>query len=613
MTGRTRQPHPPAVRRRGGPRSRSPARGTAAAALAAAVLLPAAPAPGAAQAVDSAEVVDEVRDRQRDFERRRRLRLPPTGSGTGDRCDERVGRYCLFHGDGPGWEPRAEHPDVRRGRWALIRRLDRAARALPGDGWIAGQRVRYLVGAGRPAAAAAAARACRAEAWWCRALEAFALHRAGEPRAADDVFADALAAMPDATRRRWTDPAALLEDEAADRLEAREGVARDAWLERLWWLADPLWSVPGSGRRAGHLARRVRCRLQRDADGPFGTAWGDDLAELTIRYGWPIGFERVRPGHYGLEAEPTVVAHHDPSARRMVPPAPVLEEPSRAGPESWPLDPDEPRSEYAPPALDTLVRPAARIYRFPRPDSLRLVAAWRWEEGDGAEASLRVEAGPDGPAAAAGGRQRGPDGRLSVAAPPRPAVASLEVVHRKGRRAARHRTGLRPPERPEGVPGLSDLMLTAPSGAGGRGRTEPDTADGVLRRAGDRPTLAEAAARARPPGPARPGERVGLYWEAYGRSGALRGGRTEVRLVGDDGGFLEGMARGLGLADDPREVTVGWPTAPVREGRIHPGGLVLALPATLEPGRYEVEVTLRPPGREPVTARTSLRVDGPED
>lgn len=584
----------------------------AAALLAVAALLASAPRPAACQPVDSAGIVEELEDRVRDFARHRRLRFPITGTAGRGRCEERVGRYCLFHDEeGEGWEPPPEHPDIAPRRRRLVDRLARAARRRPGDGWIAGQRVRYLMQDGRPGEAAAAARDCRAGTWWCRALEAFARHRAGAPGPADSLFDLALAAMPDSLRRRWLDPSVILEDEAADRWEGLEGERRPAWLERLWWLSDPLWSVPGSGRRTGHLARRVRCRIHRDADGPYGDAWGDDLAELTMRYGWPVGWQRVRPGPYDLGTDVPVVAHHDPSARIMIPPARVLEDPPAAGSDAWPLEPDEPHSEYAPPALDTLVRPPARLARFPRPDSLRLVAAWRWEEGDGARASLRVEAGPHGPAAARTGRQTGPTGRLHVAVRPGPVVTSLELVRAEERRAARRRVGVRPPDRPEGMPGLSDLLLTAPSG--GTGAVADTVARVFRRRAEEGPTLARAAARARPPGAVRPGERLGLYWEAYGRSAELRGGRTEVRLVQAGGGLLEGLARGLGLADDPREVAIGWPTTPSEGGRVHPSGVALTLPNGLEPGRYAVEVTVRPPGREPLSARTTLRVAEPDE
>ena len=586
-----------------------------AAALTAALLLAGLPAPSPAegQARDSAERIGELRDLQRDFERHRRRRFPPTGGGARTDCDERVGRYCLFHDDGAGWEPPPEDPDVADRRERLLGRLAEAAAALPGDAWIAGQRVRYLVEAGRPGEGAAAARACRAEAWWCTALEAFAHHHAGAPGAADAAFAAALRRMPDEMRRRWLDPTVFLEDEAADGLERRRGPDRRRWLARLWWLSDPLWSVPGRGRRSAHLARRVRCRLQRDAAGPYGTAWGDDLEELTLRYGWPVGWQRVHPGHYGLGADTEVVAHHAPWARPMVPPAAVLEDPYRAAPGSWPLDPEEPVSEYGPPHLDTLARPVVRWSRFPRPDSLRVVAAWRWEEGEGAVTSLRIEADPGGPRAASTGRQRGATGRLDVAFAPRPGVASLELLRRDRGRAARDRRGIRPPDRPEGLPGISDLLLTEPPGRPASGDTiEPDGGP-LLRRDPDAASFPEAAARARPPGPAVPGERLGLYWEAYGPAALLRGGRTEVRLAGEGGGLLDGLARGLGLADDPRDVSVSWATLPAEDGRVHPGGVVLVLPADLEAGRYRLEVTVRPPGRERVTARAILRVEEAPD
>ena len=59
--------------------------------------------------------------------------------------------------------------DIVRARAQLLRDLERASDALPGDDWIIGQRIRYLV-EGHDTSAVSVARACRATKWWCDAL-----------------------------------------------------------------------------------------------------------------------------------------------------------------------------------------------------------------------------------------------------------------------------------------------------------------------------------------------------------------------------------------------------------------------------------------------------------
>src|SRR5690606_25354879 len=126
---------------------------------------------------DSARLVGSARSDQAQFERLRRNRLPEAWGGGSSRCDERIGRFCLTHGMGrPDYVAPPEHEDVIEARLHLIDGLGRVAELLPGDGWVAGQRVRYLVEARRFDQAVEAARECRAEPSWCAAIEGFALH-----------------------------------------------------------------------------------------------------------------------------------------------------------------------------------------------------------------------------------------------------------------------------------------------------------------------------------------------------------------------------------------------------------------------------------------------------
>src|SRR5215471_17900978 len=170
-----------------------------------AVLLLAVAQPDSAAALRSAQLAQQA------FESRRGFLAPRTpGSSHDGVCDERIGRFCYWY-DADAPLPPPESQDIRRARRHLVDLLDAAAAEFPGDWWIAGQRVRYLVESERLAEALAAALACRAERWWCEALEGFAQHAAGEDAAADTVYAAALADMPADRRCRWTDLTPLLD------------------------------------------------------------------------------------------------------------------------------------------------------------------------------------------------------------------------------------------------------------------------------------------------------------------------------------------------------------------------------------------------------------------
>src|SRR5215218_2935004 len=205
--------------------------------LASAALAPSADAqaslasmrPPAVQRADSARALRSARSAQAEFERVRFAHLPWIWeSGGGSECDERIGRFCLTYTDTEeDWHAPLEHRDVLRARDTLIAALGRAAAATPGDGWVAAQRVRYLVQAGRASEAVGAARDCRAEAWLCRALEGYALHSSHDYAAAEPAFAAALAAMPPSERRDWDELAPVLVDGDARALRRMDSATRE--------------------------------------------------------------------------------------------------------------------------------------------------------------------------------------------------------------------------------------------------------------------------------------------------------------------------------------------------------------------------------------------------
>ena len=179
----------------------------------------------------------------------------------------------------PNWLPAGEPmpDDERLNRDAQLtavwRERMRTARAVlldslaifdgrhPGDAWITGARVRFLVDQGDVAGAKAVARSCTANRVWCAQLTGFAVDAAGEYARADSAFDAATAAMDPKTRCEWIDISTLLDDDARsayDHLSCDERVRAN---ETVWWLATPLNSDSDSDRRSQQFARKVLIQM----------------------------------------------------------------------------------------------------------------------------------------------------------------------------------------------------------------------------------------------------------------------------------------------------------------------------------------------------------------
>jgi len=70
--------------------------------------------------------------------------LPRFYVGPADRCLI-VGRFCEWHPNLQDYVVPDEGNDIRRARAELLRDLEKAGNAVPGDDWVMGQRIRYLV------------------------------------------------------------------------------------------------------------------------------------------------------------------------------------------------------------------------------------------------------------------------------------------------------------------------------------------------------------------------------------------------------------------------------------------------------------------------------------
>src|SRR5580765_2020155 len=288
---------------------------------------------GATSPADSQRVLKDARSAQVNFERTRRANLPLDNGGSSGRCDVRVGRFCYWWDDGE-FPPPPELPKTKTARAALIARLTQAAHRVSGDGWIAGQRVRYLVEDDRAQEGADAARECRAEVDWCAALAGYAYHAAGEFRRADSAFSAALAAMTERERCRWTDISVLLEGDARKRYDRLQCADRGQFEARFWALSRPLYLLPANDLRTEHFARLTMARLIRMSGYARDIAWGDDSEELLMRYGWETGWTRSPPS-IGSPLDVHVVGHEPTPAFDFVPSTDALTIPNSAVASDW--------------------------------------------------------------------------------------------------------------------------------------------------------------------------------------------------------------------------------------------------------------------------------------
>ena len=551
--------------------------------------------PGDTQRVDAAAARKAAKAAQRAFERLRRRHLP-FWNGPSGRCDEIVGRFCLWHDSDPSYDPGPEKTRVRTAREQLVTALRDASLAAPEDEWIIGQWVRYLVEAGRLTEAGTAAAGCRADRWWCAALSGFVRHAAGDFLASEESFESALEAMPAEVRRAWEDLSYLLDGDGLDAYEDLEPRRRDDIAAKIWWLADPLIMVPGNERRTEHFSRRVLARLQPGAESPYGVAWGDDLEELLVRYGWPSSWSRRRQPIYSPAGRRPPVTGHDPvRSFRFFPPDELVKDFTSLEALAWDLRPHHPREEYLPSYSHAFDGEAEgfdhQLSVFRRGSGALVVGAYAWMSDSlppGTPLRVGLVYATERGETAATAQERAPHrGVLIARAPLTDALLGIEALADSAGRAARARIGRRLAA--VAGPSLSDILLL-----------DPPT--GVAPA-----TLEDALPHARPSTSVRPGDRIGLLWEVYGVPGGARM-QVEVSLTKPGKGLLRRTAEWLGLVKnkDP-SVSLAWrETSAADENAAR--YVELQVP-DVSTGRYVLSTSIRLADGERATAARLLRVE----
>ena len=523
-------------------------------------------------AVSAAPAGAQARAAQRRFEDERRAWLPVRGGREGE-CDARIGRFCYWADTVP--DPVVpESPRIVKARDRLLGELAQAQAAKPGDEWITGQRVRYLLDAGRVDSAVLVARRCRTG-WWCAALEGLALHSAERWLDADSAFSRAMRSMTDKQRCEWVDMEPLLDGELRARWRRSDCAGRSRLAEWEWWRSTPALGHEGNDLRAEYFARRTLMQLWEGTATPHGVAFGADLRELMLRYGVPAWYSRtIAPP--GALSEPAVIGHdHAPSFAWLA----TDSAPERlvdAARDDVHARGVAARARYAPPYAAQFREIDAQVGAFRRGDSMRVVMAYTLADtlrgATAVEAVLAVSPGP-GSVTRVRSANAAWVGVMTATSPAVPTLASLELTRADSAGFARAREVVSPGWLGAGRLAVSSLMLFA------------------VRRGEEIATLEDATRVAMPSLRLVRAGSVGLFWETYGV--AASGEELSLSLTVEPiaVGAVRRVRERLHLATVAPTLAIKWTDRPVTPGGEAPRAVSVDL-GSLPGGHYRLSLVV---------------------
>lgn len=524
--------------------------------------------------IDSAEISDHAKDVQASFESRRRRMLPRFYIGTVDQnhCLI-VGRFCEWHPNLKDYTIPDEGRDIIRARKEMLRELDRAQALIPGDDWIMGQRIRYMLEA-HDTSTVATARSCRATKWWCDALLGLALHVRGDFLAADSAYALALNEMPSTLRCHWMNLSPLLDDDIRGTYHKMTCAQREAADQRIWWVSDPLFMTPGNERRTEHYSRVLHTMLEQNSVNTYGSTWGGDLAELILRFGWAEKWTQEPSHSMYPDAKPSITGHErEPGYHFFLtqrPPDTLAE----IADSIFDIFQFPPREQYSPAYTNGFVKLDAQVARFRRGDSTKVVAAFDVTTdtifGSHKFAAAVIAMGDPETTPSMTEVDASPTRNvLTVTTPWREQLVGVELLAKDSTAAARWRAGFNEIPLDSGMISVSDLLFVDGAPA------LPSSLD-------------EAITRAHGGTKFKRNVQVGLFWELYGSTPADSALPVTLTITPVDESLLRRAFRVLRIAPKAMPLNIRWQENGAA-GVMSPRSVLLDLSA-VPAGKYAVKL-----------------------
>lgn len=548
--------------------------------------------------------IETLRAAQEGFETFRRRNAPGFNVRTGpNRCDEQVGRFCYWYEEDAPAPPR--EPDrIRDARTRLIDQIDSIGRLYPNDRWVSGQRVRYLVEAGRHDEAIRAAEACTSREWWCNALQGFAFHVADRFEEADSAYERALRLMTERERCEWRDLKLLVDDNQLKRYREQGCAGRLAFEQRMWWLAKPMLSIRGNDARTEYYSRLMMAHFVEDAPSAYSMGFDFDERELTLRYGWPIMWTRS-PEPVPFGGEPGLVGHERTPAHPFLPARGVMDNPASSDSAGWRSKGIPPvRARYAPTYARRLAALEHQSALFRRGDSALVLVAWSVgndrdlraaADSSGLTAALVLTRGEERDAVVERGSVANGAGTLMARSAWGSMLLSAEVSAPSQHTLARARYGVRRSDSPQSTIQVSDIVLFEPY------EGMPTSAEDVVSHMRTSERIPQ-------------GSRVGLFWEAYNTDVVSPAGLdVSITVAPEASGSVGWVTRGLRALRRVREarpVTVGMRDVAARGTNLTARAVEVDL-STLTPGRYQLQLELDAGPGNVVRVERTITIVGP--
>lgn len=524
---------------------------------------------------DSARNDREARKAQADFEIRRRDFLPLAFSKPNEvSCEVTIGRYCYWYAD-LTTKP-VEPAKLRDSRTHLLRYLDNIASRFPGNDWVNGQRVRYRIEAEDNDGAIRAAQTCRGTTSWCHSLQGLAYQVAGRYAESEQLFDFALETMPEHVRCEFRDLSVLIDGSLSRAYRQSTCQQRAAIEKRIWWLADPMYSIPGNDRRTEHLSRQVMDVIYSDSRLANGNRWGPDASEIMLRYGFYIFWTREPPPPGSNRSLPSITDHQATPSFHFLPAVDELDSLVTLGSIKWNMNAFRVRERYAPRYAKGYIAMDPQILRFVRGDSSLLVTAFD-VSGDSAFTQPRVRAAlvasmlertdPDVAVRPAALRHD----TISLKTGPGWHMAGIEILSPDSQVIARSRTPIRIPIVNHALVSLSDILMFETTG-----------------RLAD--NLGDAMGRMVTSNRVNGKQKVGLYWEIYDLNTTGESLPVALTLTRQRGSALERMRENLGLTPRITPISIRW-SEPKSNVAMAPRSILLDLSLVPE-GKYDLRLTL---------------------